>query len=67
MPDANKEAVGACSRQSPALSRSSNTPSASQVVNALVGACFGASGQRCMALTAAVCVGDLTEYEEALK
>mmetsp|Transcript_597 Transcript_597/g.2119 ORF Transcript_597/g.2119 Transcript_597/m.2119 type:complete len:528 (-) Transcript_597:1152-2735(-) len=37
------------------------------VVNALVGACFGASGQRCMALTAAVCVGDLTEYEEALK
>ena len=37
------------------------------VVNALVGAAFGASGQRCMALTAGVVVGDIVEYEEALK
>ena len=28
------------------------------VINALVGACFGSSGQRCMAIAVAVMVGD---------
>ncbi|CAM6102611.1 unnamed protein product [Calypogeia fissa] len=36
-------------------------------VNALVGASFGAAGQRCMALSTAVFVGDTERWEEALK
>ncbi|KAL2634366.1 hypothetical protein R1flu_005845 [Riccia fluitans] len=36
-------------------------------VNALVGAAFGAAGQRCMALSTVVFVGDSHRWEEALK
>ncbi|KAG6553011.1 hypothetical protein Mapa_005348 [Marchantia paleacea] len=36
-------------------------------VNALVGAAFGAAGQRCMALSTAVFVGDSGRWEEAIK
>lgn len=36
-------------------------------VNALVGASFGAAGQRCMALSTAVFVGGSDSWEEALK
>lgn len=31
-------------------------------INALIGACFGASGQRCMALTTIVFVGDVRYF-----
>ncbi|KAI8111906.1 hypothetical protein M9435_004404 [Picochlorum sp. BPE23] len=38
-----------------------------QAVNALVGAAFGAAGQRCMAVSVAVCVGGMTdEFRKAL-
>ncbi len=38
-----------------------------QVVNALTGAAFGAAGQRCMAISAAVFVGGMSDkYKEAL-
>lgn len=36
-------------------------------VNALVGAAFGAAGQRCMAISTAVFVGDSKPWEEKLK
>ena len=35
-------------------------------VNALTGAAFGAAGQRCMAISAAVFVGGMGRYKEAL-
>ena len=35
-------------------------------VNALTGAAFGAAGQRCMAISAAVFVGGVGRYAEAL-
>lgn len=31
-------------------------------INALIGACFGSSGQRCMAITTAVMVGESQEW-----
>lgn len=31
-------------------------------INALIGACFGATGQRCMAISVAVLVGDAAEW-----
>lgn len=38
-----------------------------QAVNALVGAAFGAAGQRCMAVSVAVCVGGMTdEFQKSL-
>ncbi|KAL3693462.1 hypothetical protein R1sor_007113 [Riccia sorocarpa] len=36
-------------------------------VNSLIGAAFGAAGQRCMALSTVVFVGDSQRWEEALK
>lgn len=35
-------------------------------VNALTGAAFGAAGQRCMAISATVLVGDAASWEESL-
>jgi len=31
-------------------------------INALIGACFGSTGQRCMAISVAVMVGDSAEW-----
>jgi len=33
-------------------------------INALVGACFGSSGQRCMAITTVVFVGDVRKIKK---
>lgn len=37
-----------------------------QTLNALVGAAFGAAGQRCMALSVAVMVGDSKQWIQEL-
>jgi len=31
-------------------------------INALIGACFGSTGQRCMAISVAIMVGDAKEW-----
>jgi len=36
-------------------------------INALVGACFGSSGQRCMAITTVVFVGDVKYFSFIIK
>lgn len=35
-------------------------------LNAIIGACFGSSGQRCMAISVAVMVGEASNWVEEL-